>query len=49
MEGDDDFDAVASRVEHEVIEAVEDFVVPALGSIAFETGVTVYLRALLGG
>ena len=49
VEGDDEFDAVASRVEHEVIEAVEDFVVPGLGRVAFETGVAVYLGAFLGG
>ena len=49
MEGDDEFDAVASRVEHEVIEAIEDFVVPGLGGVAFEAGVAVYLGALLGG
>lgn len=49
VEGDDDFDAVASRVEHEVIEAIEHFVVPGLGGVAFETGVAVYLGAFLGG
>lgn len=49
VEGDDDFDAVASRVEHQVVEAVEDFVVPGLGGVAFEVGVTVYLGAFLGG
>lgn len=49
VEGDDDFDAVTSRVEHEVIEAIEDFVVPGLGVVAFEAGVAVYLGALLGG
>ena len=49
MEGDDDFDAVASCIEHEVIEAVEDFVVPGLGCVAFEAGVAGYLGAFLGG
>ena len=48
MEGDDEFDAVASRVEHEVVEAVEDFVVPGLGRVAFEAWVAVYLGAFLG-
>lgn len=49
VEGDDEFDAVASRVEHEVVEAVEDFVVPGLGGVAFEAGVAGYLGAFLGG
>ena len=48
VEGDDEFDAVASRVEHEVVEAVEDFVVPGLGRVAFEAWVAVYLGAFLG-
>lgn len=48
VERDDDFDAVASRAEHEVIEAIEDFVVPGLGGVAFEAGVAVYLGALWG-
>lgn len=49
VEGDDEFDAVATCVEHEVVEAVEDFVVPGFGGVAFETGVAVYLSAFLGG
>jgi hypothetical protein len=49
VEGDYQFDAVASRVEHEVVQAVEDFVVPGLGGVAFEAGVAGYLGAFLGG
>jgi hypothetical protein len=48
VEGDDKFDAVASCIVHEVIEEVENFVVPAFGSVAFEAGVAVDLGAFLG-
>jgi hypothetical protein len=49
VEGDDEFYPVAACIVHEVVEAVEDFVVPGFGSVAFEAGVTVYLGAFLGG
>jgi len=49
VEGDYEFDAVASGIVHEVVEAVEDFVVPGFGSVAFEAGVAGYLGAFLGG
>lgn len=48
VERDDKFDAVASCIVHEIIEAVEDFVVPAFGGVAFEAGVAVDLGAFLG-
>ena len=48
VEGDGDFDAVASRVEHEVVKAVENFDIPGLGGAAFGNDVAVYLGAFSG-
>jgi hypothetical protein len=47
VERDDELDAIASRSVHEVIESIEDFIVPGLGSVALEIGKAVYGCALL--
>jgi hypothetical protein len=48
VEGDDELNAIASRVVHEVVESVQDFIVPGLRSITLETGEAVYRGAFLG-
>ena len=47
VERDDELDAIAPRVVHEVIESVEDFIVPGLGSVALEIWEAIYRCALL--
>jgi hypothetical protein len=43
----DDLDAITFGVIHQIVQSVEDLIVPGLGSVPFEIGITVYRRALL--
>jgi hypothetical protein len=47
VERDDDLDAVTFGIVHEVIQSVEDLIIPGLGSVPFEVGIAVYRRAFL--
>lgn len=48
VERDNELDAVAFGIVHEVVQPVEDLIVPGLGSVALKIGITVDRRALLG-
>ena len=48
MERDDELDAIAFGIIHEVIQSVEDLIVPGLRSVALKIGISVDRRALLG-
>jgi hypothetical protein len=47
VERDDELDAVSSRFVHEIIKAVQNFIVPGLGSAALEVGIAVYRGSFL--
>jgi hypothetical protein len=47
VERDDELDAIALGIVHEVVQSVEHLIVPGFGCIALEVGIAVYRRALL--
>lgn len=47
VERDDELDAIPLRVVHDVVQAVQDFIVPSLRSVALEAGKAVDRCALL--